>query len=70
MVGSSHAGLFASISAGFCTLRDHYTVAQIKQFGNVRRNSEKQCDADKYLAAKDKDDPFRLMGFGHEFTKL
>jgi hypothetical protein len=21
-------------------------------------------DADKYLAAKDKEDPFRLMGFG------
>jgi hypothetical protein len=32
MVGSSHAGLFASISAGVSALGDLYTEEQIKQF--------------------------------------
>jgi citrate synthase len=32
---------------------------------DVRRNTSK-WGCDKYMAkAKDKDDPFRLMGFGH-----
>lgn len=71
MVGSSDANLFASISAGICAL-----------WGPLHGGANEACvnmleailedggDVAKYVAkAKDKDDPFRLMGFGHRVYK-
>ena len=67
MVGSSHAGLFASISAGVSALwgplHGGANQAVLEMLEEIQKNGG---DADKYLAkAKDKNDPFRLMGFGH-----
>ncbi len=71
MVGSSHAGLFASISAGVSALwgplHGGANQAVLEMLEEIQRNGG---DADKYLAkAKDRDDPFRLMGFGHRVYK-
>lgn len=71
MVGSSHAGLFASISAGISALwgplHGGANQAVLEMLEEIHANGG---DADKYLAkAKDKNDPFRLMGFGHRVYK-
>jgi len=71
MVGSSHAGLFASISAGVSALwgplHGGANQAVLEMLEEIHANGG---DADKYIAkAKDKNDPFRLMGFGHRVYK-
>lgn len=71
MVGSSHAGLFASISAGVSALwgplHGGANQAVLEMLEEIHAAGG---DADKYLAkAKDKNDPFRLMGFGHRVYK-
>ena len=71
MVGSSHAGLFASISAGVSALwgplHGGANQAVLEMLEEIASTGG---DADKYLAkAKDKNDPFRLMGFGHRVYK-
>jgi citrate synthase len=71
MVGSSHAGLFASISAGVSALwgplHGGANQAVLEMLEEIQKNGG---DADKYLAkAKDKNDEFRLMGFGHRVYK-
>lgn len=71
MVGSSHAGIFASISAGVSALwgplHGGANQAVLEMLEEIQKNGG---DADKYLAkAKDKEDPFRLMGFGHRVYK-
>ena len=71
MVGSSHAGLFASISAGVSALwgplHGGANQAVLEMLEEIQKNGG---DAAKYMAkAKDKDDPFRLMGFGHRVYK-
>ncbi|WP_310560861.1 citrate synthase [Flavobacterium sp.] len=71
MVGSSHAGLFASISAGVSALwgplHGGANQAVLEMLEEIHANGG---DADKYLAkAKDKNDSFRLMGFGHRVYK-
>lgn len=71
MVGSSHAGLFASISAGVSALwgplHGGANQAVLEMLEEIQKDGG---DADKYMAkAKDKDDPFRLMGFGHRVYK-
>jgi citrate synthase len=71
MVGSSHAGLFASISAGISALwgplHGGANQAVLEMLEEIHANGG---DADKYLAkAKDKNDPFRLIGFGHRVYK-
>ena len=71
MVGSSHAGLFASISAGVSALwgplHGGANQAVLEMLEDIQKDGG---DAEKYLAkAKDKDDPFRLMGFGHRVYK-
>jgi len=71
IVGSSHAGLFASISAGVSALwgplHGGANQAVLEMLEEIQKDGG---DADKYLAkAKDKDDPFRLMGFGHRVYK-
>jgi citrate synthase len=71
MVGSSHAGLFASISAGVSALwgplHGGANQAVLEMLEEINSHGG---DADKYLAkAKDKNDAFRLMGFGHRVYK-
>lgn len=71
IVGSSHAGLFASISAGVSALwgplHGGANQAVIEMLEEIYSNGG---DVDKYvLKAKDKEDPFRLMGFGHRVYK-
>lgn len=71
MVGSSNANLYASISAGINALwgplHGGANQAVIEMLEQIREDGG---DADKYLAkAKDKNDPFRLMGFGHRVYK-
>ena len=71
IVGSSHAGLFASISAGVSALwgplHGGANQAVLEMLEEIQKDGG---DADKFMAkAKDKDDPFRLMGFGHRVYK-
>jgi len=71
IVGSSHAGLFASISAGISALwgplHGGANMAVLKMLEAIH---EDDGDTKKYMAkAKDKNDPFRLMGFGHRVYK-
>ena len=71
VVGSSHAGLFASISAGISALwgplHGGANQAVIEMLEAIRADGG---DTSKYMVkAKDKNDPFRLMGFGHRVYK-
>jgi len=71
IVGSSHAGLFASLSAGISALwgplHGGANQAVLEMLEAIKADGG---DTKKYMAkAKDKDDPFRLMGFGHRVYK-
>ena len=71
IVGSSHASLYASISAGISALwgplHGGANQAVIEMLENIQADGG---DVNKYMAkAKDKNDPFRLMGFGHRVYK-
>jgi len=71
IVGSSHAGLFASISAGVSALwgplHGGANQAVLEMLEEINNNGG---DVAKFvLKAKDKEDPFRLMGFGHRVYK-
>lgn len=71
IVGSSHAGLFASLSAGVSALwgplHGGANQAVIEMLEAIKADGG---DTAKYMEkAKDKDDPFRLMGFGHRVYK-
>ena len=71
IVGSSHAGLFASISAGVSALwgplHGGANQAVLEMLEEIHNNGG---DVAKFvLKAKDKEDPFRLMGFGHRVYK-
>ena len=69
-LGSTHAHPYAAISAGIGALwgRAHgganeSVIRQLEMIGTLDR-------VDEYIAkAKDKNDPFRLMGFGHRVYK-
>jgi citrate synthase len=71
IVGSSHANLYASISAGISALwgplhggANQAVIEMLEQIANDGG------DVDKWVAkAKDKNDSFRLMGFGHRVYK-
>ncbi|MCP4995821.1 MAG: citrate synthase [Gammaproteobacteria bacterium] len=68
--GSSQANPFACIAAGIASLwgpahggANEAVLNMLAEIGDVSQ-------IDKYVAkAKDKDDPFRLMGFGHRVYK-
>jgi citrate synthase len=70
LAGSSGANPFACIAAGTASLwgpahggANEAVLDMLEQIGDV-------SNIDRYLAkAKDKDDPFRLMGFGHRVYK-
>ncbi len=71
IVGSSHAGLFASLSAGISALwgplHGGANQAVLEMLEAIEADGG---DTKKYMAkAKDKNDPFRLMGFGHRVYK-
>ena len=71
IVGSSHAGLFASVSAGISALwgplHGGANQAVLEMLEAIKEDGG---DTKKYMAkAKDKSDPFRLMGFGHRVYK-
>ncbi|OWP85269.1 citrate (Si)-synthase [Flavobacterium davisii] len=71
IVGSSHAGLFASISAGVSALwgplHGGANQAVLEMLEQIQKDGG---DAQKALErAKDKNDDFRLMGFGHRVYK-
>jgi citrate synthase len=71
IVGSSHASLYASISAGIAALwgplHGGANQAVIEMFEQIKEDGG---DVNKYVEkAKDKSDPFRLMGFGHRVYK-
>ena len=71
IVGSSHASLYASISAGIAALwgplHGGANQAVIEMLEQIKEDGG---DVNKYIEkAKDKSDPFRLMGFGHRVYK-
>ena len=70
LAGSSGANPFACIAAGIAALwgpahggANEAVLVMLNEIGN-------EANIDEYIAkAKDKDDPFRLMGFGHRVYK-
>lgn len=71
VVGSSHASLHSSISAGINALwgplHGGANQAVLEMLENIKNDGG---DVEKYIQkAKDKSDPFRLMGFGHRVYK-
>lgn len=71
LVGSSHAGLFASVSAGISALwgplhggANQAVIEMLEMIKEDGGGMQKWVDK-----AKDKDDNFRLMGFGHRVYK-
>jgi citrate synthase len=71
IVGSSYAGLFASVAAGISALwgRLHGGANQAV-IEMLEAINEDGGDTKKYMSkAKDKSDPFTLMGFGHRVYK-
>jgi len=71
IVGSSHASLYASIAAGVNALWGPlHGGANQKVIEMLKHIEENGGDVQKFIAkAKDHDDPFRLMGFGHRVYK-
>lgn len=71
VVGSSHANVFASISAGIDALWGQLhggaNQAVLEMLEEIKKDGG---DYKKFIdKAKDKNDPFRLMGFGHRVYK-
>ncbi len=71
ITGSSHAGLFVSIAAGISALwgplHGGANQAVLEMLEAIDADGG---DTQKYMdKAKDKNDPFRLMGFGHRVYK-
>lgn len=71
LVGSSQANLFTSVAAGMSALwgplhggANQRVVEMLDQINADGRNYQKYIDK-----AKDRDDPFRLWGFGHRVYK-
>jgi citrate synthase len=71
VIGSSKANLFASICAGMNALwgplHGGANQAVLEMLENIKKDGG---GYEKFIAkAKDKEDPFRLMGFGHRVYK-
>jgi citrate synthase len=71
IVGSSQSNLYASIAAGVSALwgplHGGANQAVIEMLEQIKEDGG---DLEKWIAkAKDKEDPFRLMGFGHRVYK-
>lgn len=71
LAGSSHVNLFAAVAAGnsalWGPLHGGANQAVLEMLENIKQDGG---DTKKYIdKAKDKADPFRLMGFGHRVYK-
>ncbi len=71
LVGSGHANIFSSVSAGIHALSGPLhggaNQAVLEMLDQIVESGD---DVDTVVKrAKDKDDPFRLMGFGHRIYK-
>ncbi|MGD9300225.1 MAG: citrate synthase [Desulfobacterales bacterium] len=70
MVGSAKVNLYAAISAGIAALwgplHGGANQAVIEMLSDIAQNKNMHRAVER---AKDKDDPFRLMGFGHRVYK-
>ncbi|MBW1741697.1 MAG: citrate synthase [Deltaproteobacteria bacterium] len=71
LVGSARVNLYAAISAGICALwgplHGGANQAVVEMLSQIHANGG---DVAPFIArAKDKNDPFRLMGFGHRVYK-
>lgn len=71
LVGSAHASLYSSVSAGISALwgplHGGANQAVIEMLEAIKADGG---DSKKFIEkAKDKNDPFRLMGFGHRVYK-
>ena len=71
LVGSARVNLYAAISAGICALwgplHGGANQAVVEMLGAIQ---ESGGDVAPFLArARDRNDPFRLMGFGHRVYK-
>ena len=71
IAGSSHVGLFASLSTGISALwgplHGGANQAVLEMLEAIKKDGG---DTKKFMSkAKDKSDPFRLMGFGHRVYK-
>ncbi|MEP6614860.1 MAG: citrate synthase, partial [Mucilaginibacter sp.] len=71
IVGSSESNIYASVSAGISALwgplHGGANQAVIEMLEKIKEDGG---DTDKWInKAKDKNDPFRLMGFGHRVYK-
>src|SRR5690554_2722058 len=71
LVGSAQTGLFASISAGISALwgplHGGANQAVVEMLDQIKEDGG---DVQKWInKAKDRNDPFRLMGFGHRVYK-
>lgn len=71
LVGSSQANLFASVSSGICALWGYlHGGANQKVVEMLQMIYEDGGNLGKYIdKAKDKENSFRLMGFGHRVYK-
>ncbi len=70
LAGSSGANPFACIAAGIATLWGPAHGGANEAVLNMLEEIGDEKNIDKFVArAKDKDDPFRLMGFGHRVYK-
>lgn len=71
LVGSSQASLYSSVSAGISALWGPlHGGANQQVIEMLEKINADGGDVKKYIEkAKDKDDPFRLMGFGHRVYK-
>jgi citrate synthase len=71
IVGSSQSNIYASVSAGISALWGPlHGGANQEVIEMLEKIKEDGGDTDKWIKkAKDKNDPFRLMGFGHRVYK-
>ena len=70
MVGSSQANLFASIAAGICALWGPRHGGANEAVVNMLEEIRREGNLKKFVErAKDKNDKYRLMGFGHRVYK-
>jgi len=71
LVGSGHANIFSSVAAGIHALSGpRHGGANQEVLEMLEEIVTSDGDLSRFVArAKDKDDPFRLMGFGHRVYK-
>ncbi|MBQ9501166.1 MAG: citrate synthase [Lentisphaeria bacterium] len=70
VIGSAQVNLYATISAGISALSGPLHGGANQAVIEMLRTIQEDGDINKFIRmAKDKDNPFRLMGFGHRVYK-